>query len=45
MTARYLWKNVDENRTEQFCDAFCSAAVNQQLHQTAEERQVGNQRQ
>src|ERR1700740_2086634 len=37
MTARYVWKNVDENRTKQFCDAFGSAAVDQQLHDTGEE--------
>src|SRR5438067_12196147 len=40
MTARYLRKNVDENRAEYFCDAFCGAAVDQQLHETGEERQV-----
>src|SRR4029077_13422508 len=45
VTARYLWKNVDENRTQEFCDPFSSPAVDQQLQYTAEERQVRNQRQ
>src|SRR5437764_2241223 len=43
MTARHVRKNVDENRAEEFCDAFRSAAVYQQLQDTAEERQVSNQ--
>src|SRR5215471_10799128 len=45
VTAWYLRKNLDENRTEEFCDAFRSAAVDQQLQDTAEERQVRDQRQ
>jgi hypothetical protein len=45
VTARHFRKNLDENRTEEFCDAFRSAAVDQQLQDTAEKRQVRNQRQ
>src|SRR6478735_10744010 len=45
MTARYLRKNVNENRTQEFRDPLRSPAVNQQLQDPAEEGQVRNQRQ